>query len=906
MEKERQIFLMDPGWKFYLGDYIDNVEHGYLYTYMSTKTESGRGPACADFDDSSWDVVNLPHDYVVCGKPDPKANTVHGSLKRENAWYRKTFALDERDCDKRITIVFEGVCTSCTIWVNGCLMKRNFSAYNEFEIDITDIALYGDRLNVISVYVDTTNFEGWWYEGGGIYRHVWLKKTDRTCIDLWGVWVNPIYQEEQCWEVCVETTVRNEHYRSDDIVLVSQVIDAGGEVKAEMETPFTVSPKETAIQIQSLSMLAPELWSPDHPNLYTLHSVLKRNGKVIDEEDTVFGFRRIRFDKDEGLLLNGEPFKIYGMCLHEDHGGLGVALPDQVKEYRVQRLKEMGANGYRFSHNPHSRQTLDYCDRLGIIVMDENRWFDSSEQGIKQVESMVKRDRNHPCVFMWSMGNEEPLQCTERGKRIMHTLSEHVHRLDTSRPVMMSMHTGLLKDGAGESSDIVGMNYNIELVEEVHKKYPEKTIVFSEISNVGEDDVLGNRQNGISAWKITDQTPYLCGMFAWTGMDYRGEHQYPNLFAPAGVMDQNGYPKDSYYLYQAYWRKEPMLHIQPHWNQAGQEGKNVTVRVFTNGDTVSLYLNENLLGVQEVDPYQQTNWEVKYEPGILKAVATKEGKEWCTNCVETTGPATELHIKPEKSSESDIIADAVILTVEAADEKGRKVPDADNEVIVDVLQGARLLVTGNGDVADHADRRKPVCKLYRGNCQLILAPDGSDHSILVKVSANGLKSAELEIELGIKEKRNVILPKQARWISNWQMSEWYNELPGFSLKEHIEQAAGFHNVEVGHGTQTTDISKKSGHFVYHASSRQPDDFVGKPLRICFEQVEGKAEVLVYAKMPDGKKKEYHVVRDGFIVSDMHVDIDALPMETEIDIWMTLEIHHTFCGILSPVYWQTRS
>ena len=392
----REHILMDMQWKFHEGDVKDHDRHGYLYPYMHTKTERGQGPASMDFDDSEWEIVNLPHDYVVYGTPNEKELPNFGSLKRNNAWYRKVFRLEPKDAGRRITLEFEGICSMSRIWVNGCYMKTNESGYNGFEVDLSDIARYGDDLNVVSVYVDNREYEAWWYEGGGIYRHVYLNKTEKLAVDLWGVWVHPEKQENRIWKIPIETTVRNDLFSDCEIQVEQSIQDTDGKELTSGKISAEIKKREKTIIFMELETENPKLWSLETPNLYRLVTRIFCGEVLMDEVQTTFGFRTVCFDADRGLFLNGKNIKIKGMCMHEDHGTLGVALPDRVKEYRVQRLKEMGANGYRFSHNPHSAETLDACDRLGILVMDENRWFESTEDGIERVRSMVLRDRNHP------------------------------------------------------------------------------------------------------------------------------------------------------------------------------------------------------------------------------------------------------------------------------------------------------------------------------------------------------------------------------------------------------------------------------------------------------------------------------------------------------------------------------
>ncbi len=896
----REKILLDPGWKFHRGDVSDTEEHGYMYSYMHTKAERGRGPASMDFRDKDWETVRLPHDYVVEGVPTKKENPVHGSLDRPNAWYRKSFRLEEADKDRTIHIELEGVCTKSSIWVNGCYMHHEDSAYTEIDLDMTDIARFGDDLNVISVYVDNSDYEGWWYEGGGIYRHVWLIKTDRTAVDHCGVWVHPENRGGECWDVPVETCIRNDRFEDAGIRVLSKIIGSRDEELGRCETAADIASRSIGVVGQVIKVEGAKRWSLEQPNLYRLVTELVKDCKIIDTVETTFGFRTICFDPDEGFFLNGVPTKIKGMCMHEDHGALGVALPDGIKEYRVRRLKEMGCNGYRFSHNPHSRETLDACDRLGMLVMDENRWFESSKNGLRRLEKVIRRDRNHPSVVIWSMGNEESLQDGERGKRIMAGLKACVNKLDTTRPVLMAMHTGLLEDGAAVSADMIGMNYNIELCEQVHKKHPNKAIIFSEANNASEEDVLGNRAAGIRTWELVAERPYLCGLFGWTGMDYRGEHDYPGLFAPCGCMDKNGYAKNSYHLYQTYWRDESKLFIQPHWNGC-EPGELVPVRAFSTGEEVTLYLNGKEIGTKKVDPYFQTDWEVAYEPGVLKAVAKWDGIPQMQAERVTTGKPARLLLRLENEKVFYGAHDTAILTVEAEDAAGRIVPDADMEFVVTSCNGAALLAIGNGDVKHTGSLGGASCRLYDGKAQILAEP--LEERVSVQVEAAGMEPAQLDFSCKRADPVPEAEYQESRYITEWEMADWTPEKP--EVTNISDEALSFYKrVEVGHGTQLHDLNKDSGFLAYHAKARVPKDRDGEPLSLWFELLEGKADILVKVKDEEGKttgrimaKKEYEEP------GPLRIPIERQEAAETAEIEVCLEVFMPFCGITKPVRWQ---
>jgi len=457
---ERVILSMDQGWRFLPEDPPVAKAMGHQPIYMASKTERGRGLAARDYYDAEWEEVTLPHDYQILGDYDTSLEGSHGYLPRYNAWYRRSFFLDEEDLNKRITMIFDGITTNATIWVNGHLMERNFCGYNAIEIDITDVLRPVDEANTVAVRVEANDedFEGWWYEGAGIYRHVWLQKTSLTAVATWGTFVKPLKEGDR-WQVEIETEVVNRSYDQGSCLVEHKILDPVGQGVGRLSQSITLDDKLKITDHQKCLVESPDLWTLETPVLYTVETKVIKDGQLVDIYKTEFGFRTIAFDPDKGFSLNGVATKIKGVCGHQDHGGLGVALPEQVWELRVKKLKAMGCNAYRCGHTPAPTEFLRLCDRYGILVMDECRWFESSRIGQLQLGNMLKKDRNHPCVFIWSVGNEEPEQSTEVGKRIASHQKQFVKTYDDTRPVTVALNGGYDVKKVTEASDIIGINY---------------------------------------------------------------------------------------------------------------------------------------------------------------------------------------------------------------------------------------------------------------------------------------------------------------------------------------------------------------------------------------------------------------------------------------------------------------
>lgn len=772
----REKVLLDKCWKFHRGDLPKKTTLMKGPYYKSAKTERMLlGPAAyltKDYSDAFepedmcneyWQDIDLPHDYVIEGIPSTEYPQARGYLKYENAWYRKHFNLSEEDKDKRITLYFEGVGTNATVYLNGCLVKHNFCGYTPFEIDVTS-TVYFDKENVLAVYTDISENEGWWYEGGGIYRHVWLIKTDKIAVDLWGVYVNP-QKNDNGWTVNTETTLINSSENDEQVTVKSVISDSDGKETGSAENVLDTYTWEKSTLNQQIEVKEPLLWYIDSPNLYTMTTYVYRNGKEIDKTETKFGFRTFRFDSEKGFFLNGRNVKIKGVCSHQDYGLTGRAIPDNLHHYRAELIKEMGANGYRTSHYPHAEAMMDALDELGILVMDETRWYEATDEGKEQLASLIKRDRNHPSVILWSVGNEEPKHLTEQGRRIAQALKALVLKYDKSRPITTAISDNPLASTVLDVVDVIGVNYNLHQYDELHKRYPEKPFVSSECCATGttrgwyKDDSATrsflsaydkDTTNWFMArektWKFVMEREWVAGAFQWIAVEHRGECVWPRLCSQSGAIDLYLQKKDAFYQNQSHWLETPMIHLMPHWNHEGMEGEEILVRAYTNCEETELFLNGKSLGVKKVERFGHADWNVKYEKGAVEVVGRNGGKDIVRDSVQTSGRAAALKLKQDNRIYSANGQDLLLFTCYCVDENGVFVPDAEPFVKFDVNRFGKIAGTGS-DITDHIPPMFQDRKMRAGLCSVAVKAGGEKGCLKLYASAENLKNAVISVEI---------------------------------------------------------------------------------------------------------------------------------------------------------------
>ncbi len=744
--------------------------------------------AKAKFDDSKWRTLNLPHDWAVeLPFVRDEVQNSHGfkPLGRRYpetsvGWYRRSFDIPESDKGRRISVEFDGAFRDVLVFVNGCFIGRNDNGYAPFQFDLTDFLAYGKK-NYIVARVDASFGDGWFYEGAGIYRHVWLTKTDSLHLGKWESYVRPELNGNSA-TLTVGTIVKNEGNQVESTRVKWQILDAAGKTVATAEAPAQSIAADGSVNFTATAKLAnPALWSVDQPNLYQAIVTVESGGKARDAERVSFGVRTAKFTADRGFFLNGKSVKIQGTCNHQDHAGVGAAVPDALQWFRLAVLREMGGNAVRTSHNMPTPEWVEACDRMGMMMMCETRQMSSNPEGMAQLETMVKRYRNSPSIILWSVGNEEnQLQgpMAEQGARIAAEMVRLCHELDPTRVVSAAVN-GNNEQGVSDAFDIIGFNYDLRLPDKYHKEHPERPIYGSETSSaigtrgVYASDPLRNTVNSYDGvvpwgetaeewWRFYGTREWLAGGFAWTGFDYRGEptpYGWPSINSQFGIVDMCGFPKDNFYYYKAWWGKDPVVHVFPHWNWTGREGDEIPVWVYSNLDEVELFVNGKSLGSQKVPHLGHVEWKVRYEPGMIEARGSKDGKVVLTDKRETTGPAATIRLTADRTEINADGEDVGVIKVEGLDKDGRLVPIANNRIAFKITGNGALIGVGNGDPNCQESDKAPKRSLFNGLAQVIVQATKESGEIQIEAHKDGWDGANLtSATITIKTKQAELRP----------------------------------------------------------------------------------------------------------------------------------------------------
>jgi len=759
----REHLLFDFGWKFFFGHGSDPRRDLGFGMGQGDFAKSGEfWFATEKFDDSKWRSLDLPHDWAVelpfVRDPEQESHGFKPLGRRypetSIGWYRRTFEVPKEDSGRRISILFDGAFRSALVFLNGYFIGRNDNGYAPFSFDVTDFLRYGEK-NYLVVRMDASFGDGWFYEGAGIYRHVWLTKTDALHL---GQWESVVRQAEQTrgtggW-LDLATVVQNQGDQTENCLVKWQISDATGKVVATADSKPQPIPASGMAQFKVTANIPnPQRWSPETPNLYTAIVTVESAGRIRDAERITFGMRDLKWDADKGFFLNGKSVKIKGTCNHQDHAGVGAALPDHLQAFRVAVLKDMGGNAIRTSHNMPTPELVEACDRMGMMMMCETRLMSSNPEGMAQLEAMVKRYRNSPSIIIWSMGNEEwTMMPQPQGPRVIDDMIARTHQLDPTRMCTAAVNDDF-KTHFPEQLDVMGFNYNLKVHDDYHKAHPKQPSVGTETAStvstrgIYETDKL---RNWVSAydlnhtdwselaeewWKFYATREWLSGGFAWTGFDYRGEptpYGWPSINSQFGIVDMCGFPKDNFYYYKAWWGSEPLLHLFPHWNWEQRNGEPISVWVHSNLDSVELFLNGKSQGSKKVEPYTHLEWKVAYEPGVIEARGTKNGKVVLTTKRETTGEPTSIKLTADRTEINANGEEAAVIRVEALDKDGRAVPTADNLIHFKVSGEGKLIGVGNGDPNCQESDKEPKRSLFNGLAQLIVQASKTPGTITVE------------------------------------------------------------------------------------------------------------------------------------------------------------------------------
>ena len=793
---ERRVGLNED-WRFFKGD--------------------ATGAERPDFDDSSWRALDIPHDWAIEGPFDRKFSPHQGALPYHGVgWYRKAFVLAVETRGRRVAVEFDGAMSNSRVWINGTALGGRPYGYIGFSFDLTPHLKY-DEPNVLAVRLAPEDESSRWYPGAGVYRHVWLDVTAPVHVARWGTYVTTPEVSDASATVSIESTIHNASAEAASIVVETRVVDAGGrEVGRATSSPQAVAAGSNTRVVSQTVIAQPQRWDVDHPYLYKAETVVRRNGDVLDRYVTRFGVRSFLVDRTTGFSLNGRRLKLQGVCLHHDLGALGAAVNVRALERQLQIMKAMGVNAVRTSHNPPAPELLDLTDRMGLLVIDEafDMWARTkipnghgkyfNEWGERDLRDMIRRDRNHPSVFMWSIGNEILEQAFPEGSSVAKRLTAICHEEDATRPVTAALNQfdNAIKNGLVDAVDIPGFNYQSRRYERTLPEHPNWIVYTAEsastVSSRGAyhlpiDKYTKHPSRQITSYDVIappwayipdfefhvqERIPGLLGEFVWTGFDYLGEptpyfgwqephdeNDWPARSSYFGIVDLAGFPKDRYFLYQSVWTREPMVHILPHWNWPGREGQAIPVVAYSNAEDVELFLNGRSQGrkkrgtepmrlpvgtsVNETgsfDSKYRLMWQVPYQPGTLKAVAYAGGKEVASKEVRTAGAPARIILQPDRTEIAADGRDLSFITVGIQDASGVLCPMADNLVKFSLNGPGAVAAVDNGDAATFEPFQADYRKAFNGLALLIVrAQRGKRGAIAVEATADGLQSARATV-----------------------------------------------------------------------------------------------------------------------------------------------------------------
>lgn len=864
--KKRVRFSLNKDWSFYRGDLPAKKYVSHSDIYNSAKAGAKQGPPNSMFDARKWELVDLPHDYMIQGNTDPDGAADWGYKPKSNAWYRKCFAVDEQYRGNRIIVEFEGAATEATVYFNGSIAKRNFSGYTGFSIDVTNRVIFGGKPNVLAVYINGTEFEGWWYEGAGLYRPVWLNIVPEIHFTE-EPYISCEKLDDSKWQVTVSGSITGKGTNGKTVVVKKIIRDRDNNVILEFNGASAV--------IEN-----PILWDLENPYLYSLTSELYIDDVMSDNFTSSVGFRTIAIDSEKGFFLNSKAIKLYGTCNHQDFAGVGTAVSESIWRYKIARLKSMGCNAYRSAHGMAPNGLVKACDEMGMLLMDENRNFETSEDCLEQLRTMVKRDRNHPSVVFYSIFNEEPLQGTEQGRNMALHMLDEIKRLDPSRLVTGAMNGGILEDcGVGNALDAVGVNYQLYSYDDIHKKYPSMPVVGSETTSAFQtrgctvtdhdkhtfscyDEDAADWGNTVrETWREINSRSFIMGGFMWTGFDYLGEpspHVYPSVSSFFGLMDTCGFEKGGYYMSKAIFSSEPYAAIVPdNWNFS--DGESVKLMSCTNCEEAELFINGKSCGRYAINKYEQHVWEVPFEAGELKLVGYNRGSEVAV-CVKKTALQPARIVLAPCFEAFDKETEEIPVMAYLVDENGTIIPNADDKIKFSV-SGGKILGTGNGDPNCHEAFNGKTRSLFAGKAMIIVSADEQAENVLVKAKTDVLKQTRVTIPVKERPKTEFLPSVKEIYLSGWIISPVTDFRPDPNVVTADSDMNSWQPFNPENGA-AAELYNKEGKFVmYRTSANIPEEINGKIPTLHFHSIWGKCEVYVNHELAGEFFNEWAVSKD---------------------------------------------
>jgi beta-galactosidase len=765
-DSNRKSILFDFDWKFFKGD-PNNAEF-------------------TDYNDLEWRDIQLPHDWSIEGEFDRsfRRGGSHAFLHGGIGWYRKHFNIPPDQKEKEVLLHFDGVYMLSDVYINGQHVGNRPYGYVPFEYYITPYLLFNEN-NVIAVRVDHSDCPtSRWYSGSGIYRHVWLTYVDLLHVATWGTYVTTPEIKKEFAKVKIQTSVNNHYLKEVSCELESLIIDKKNKTVGSTVSTETIASNNSFCFIQDINVNNPFFWDIENPNMYILKTIIKSENKVVDEYETPFGIREIVYDSQKGFFLNGNNIKMKGFCLHQDAGSLGTAVPDRVNEYRLEILKEFGVNAIRCSHNPPSAEFLDICDKMGFLVIDEafDKWksgyyakyFDDWWQ--KDLDAMLLRDRNHPSIVMWSVGNEVAEQGRDEGVEILKMLVKHVHEADSTRPVTCAIWPGrgenrIFKKDFSEAMDIVSLNYSEPWYESDKKEFPERIILGSECFPYYRGRYGSVRDySPVNPWYDVVKNDFVIGEFIWIGIDYLGESSgWPSKGWPTGLIDVCGFLKPRSYFHRSVWNNKPIVgisvrdqsldidpgkdhwqwpHLASHWNFSQYRNHVIQVETVTNCETVELLLNNRSFGVRRSADYPNSTivWHVPYRAGVLKAVARNNSNIVAENQLQTSGKPAKIQLIPDRDTIKADGQDTALIKVKLLDENNILVPDSDMKVQYNIEGNGKLIGLDNGDLRNDEPFKSNIRTTYWGKSLAVIQSERVTGNIIINAKAEGLPLATIIIK----------------------------------------------------------------------------------------------------------------------------------------------------------------